>query len=229
MPIVKCDYCGKEVERSHYKINRNKYFFCSKECQYNHRHLSAPFIKCEVCGKETRHPISRLKRIKHSFCSPRCHNDFRRLKGPRTYKTCPKCHSNKPASEYFKNRASDDGLSGYCKLCDAKNCKDYEHKNITKVRKRQAIYRGKNKMGVRKRNYKYLYGITVEQVEEMRKKQNGLCAICKVRLATNIDHDHLTGQFRGILCGTCNRGLGIFYDNPTILASAIEYLEKHGN
>jgi len=41
-----------------------------------------------------------------------------------------------------------------------------------------------------------------------------------------IDHSHLTSEIRGLLCNTCNTGLGLFYDNPAILMSAISYLRR---
>lgn len=63
---------------------------------------------------------------------------------------------------------------------------------------------------------------------------NGLCDICgRAPQATekrpgrlNIDHDHRTGKFRGLLCGLCNRAIGMLGDDPKVLASAIEYLRQ---
>lgn len=62
-----------------------------------------------------------------------------------------------------------------------------------------------------------------------------VCDICKkpetvtragrVRIL-NKDHDHSTGQWRGLLCSRCNTGLGVFRDNPAILRAAAEYLEN---
>lgn len=70
------------------------------------------------------------------------------------------------------------------------------------------------------------YGMTVEQFEDLFQKQGGKCAICKLtskrRLA--IDHDHKTGRVRGLLCVTCNLGIGNFQDNPDTLVSAAAYL-----
>jgi hypothetical protein len=78
---------------------------------------------------------------------------------------------------------------------------------------------------------KYLlrkYGITIERYEEMLDGQGGRCAICLCRPRTRVlavDHDHLTGQLRGLLCGRCNHGLLQFaQEDITILKRAIEYL-----
>lgn len=84
---------------------------------------------------------------------------------------------------------------------------------------------------------KKLYGITVEDYEKMLEKQNGGCAICgKSETAKSpvddsvkrlaVDHNHITGVVRGLLCSTCNNGLGCFKDNISLMKGAIEYLCK---
>lgn len=81
-----------------------------------------------------------------------------------------------------------------------------------------------------KNNLKLLYGLTVEQWQELYDNQKGCCAICgrhqselPKRLFT--DHDHQTGQVRGLLCPGCNLALGIF-KNKNVLIKAIEYLDR---
>lgn len=73
------------------------------------------------------------------------------------------------------------------------------------------------------------YSITEAQYEEILRTQQGVCAICRnhqryKRLA--VDHDHKTGQVRGLLCEQCNRGLGRFFDSPFRLRRAAEYIDK---
>lgn len=76
------------------------------------------------------------------------------------------------------------------------------------------------------------YGLTFEGYEEMLRKQNGVCKIClspppkqrKKRLS--VDHCHKTGRVRGLLCDSCNRGLGLFKDNPDLMLNAISYLAR---
>lgn len=73
------------------------------------------------------------------------------------------------------------------------------------------------------------YGITEDQYKAQWRKQKGCCAICGERLhRPHLDHDHVNGEFRAILCGLCNAGLGMFHDSPRLLARAIVYLEEHG-
>lgn len=68
----------------------------------------------------------------------------------------------------------------------------------------------------------------VEYTERL-KAQCGKCAICGRELweKLRIDHDHKTGNLRGLLCDNCNWGLGNFKDNPAFLESAIKYLNKY--
>lgn len=76
------------------------------------------------------------------------------------------------------------------------------------------------------------YGLLRETFHLMYRKQQGRCAICFIKMNTSrnccIDHDHKTGQVRGLLCAQCNLGLGCFKDNPRNLAFALVYLESYG-
>ncbi len=81
------------------------------------------------------------------------------------------------------------------------------------------------------------YGISLEQYNDLLRKQNGRCAICNSRPAGMqhsktrlcVDHEHSTGKVRGLLCGGCNIGLGHFKHNIGILKNAIKYLEENGD
>jgi len=57
--------------------------------------------------------------------------------------------------------------------------------------------------------------------------QHGVCAICRTRPARTlcVDHCHVTGQVRGLLCSGCNLGIGQFKDNPALLQAAIAYID----
>jgi hypothetical protein len=94
-----------------------------------------------------------------------------------------------------------------------------------------------NPLGCKNTALKSKYGITFDDYCEIHRKQNGLCAICgqveqhpnKLHPVgqLNIDHDHNTGVVRGLLCGKCNKGIGLFDDNVELLDKAKEYIIKH--
>jgi hypothetical protein len=79
----------------------------------------------------------------------------------------------------------------------------------------------------REYSLKRLYGITDADFTRMSNEQGRRCAICRVRIATDVDHDHKTGKVRGLLCGSCNRALGLMKDTPHRLEAAAKYLRKH--
>lgn len=134
-------------------------------------------------------------------------------------KTCKKCGEIKSLEFFTKEKKCLDGVRPICLKCY----------RVTKT-----TYRRKNKSIIKNANLKYYYGITFEYYEFMLNKQQGKCAICQnfpKSLTKNgklkdlaVDHDHKTGKVRGLLCTSCNRGLGNFYDNKDLLIKAIEYI-----
>ena len=108
----------------------------------------------------------------------------------------------------------------------------YYHQNKEKRKQKAAEWRKANPEKVRawyekKRIEKY--GITVEQYQDLLDSQDGKCAVCKSEFThtPHIDHCHSTGVVRGLLCPTCNTGLGKFRDNVDVLLSAISYLKRN--
>jgi hypothetical protein len=83
-----------------------------------------------------------------------------------------------------------------------------------------------------------LYGLTIEQYDALFAEQGGMCAICtkpesarriKGTRPLSVDHNHLTGQIRGLLCSNCNRALGLFGEDTDIMKRAIYYLRAGEN
>jgi hypothetical protein len=87
------------------------------------------------------------------------------------------------------------------------------------------------------RGYKLLtrYGIEENDYDALLARQGGRCAICDAtepggqRRVFSVDHDHMTGLVRGLLCGNCNFALGHFKDRPDLLERAVEYLRDFVN
>ena len=80
---------------------------------------------------------------------------------------------------------------------------------------------------MRVKNLENKYGITIKEYNTLLDAQDGVCAICfgveKNKLC--VDHDHDTGEVRGLLCSKCNRGIGLLGDKVDALQRAIDYLK----
>ena len=105
--------------------------------------------------------------------------------------------------------------------------------NKDKIAKSKRAHRQKNKERLtlqgRKRDLQRYHGVTVEWVAEQERLQGNRCLICDgppngkwPRL--HVDHCHKTGAYRGLLCHSCNTGIGLLRDNPDILARARDYI-----
>lgn len=92
------------------------------------------------------------------------------------------------------------------------------------------IWRAANRQTRLEKLLKQQYGMTQAEYDGLVESQGGVCGICRRSPAEAglprlvVDHDHVTGHVRGLLCTTCNLGLERFRDDPALLASAIRYL-----
>lgn len=111
--------------------------------------------------------------------------------------------------------------------------REYKVRNREKVlawkRKSSQTYRERNPDAWRHSAYLRKFGITVAQYDEMLLAQKGVCAICAGSPVApgnrlHVDHDHKTDAVRGLLCGRCNRAIGLLNDDADLLASAVRYL-----
>jgi 5-methylcytosine-specific restriction endonuclease McrA len=108
--------------------------------------------------------------------------------------------------------------------------KEYRKNNPEKLRKSKKEWNDAHKEEMKEYqkiyNLKSNYGISVEEYENLLAKQNGKCAICGNLFVKTpyVDHDHITGKVRGLLCHQCNSGLGYFKDNLELLNKAVNYL-----
>jgi len=107
----------------------------------------------------------------------------------------------------------------------------YYKKNKDHINKKSKAWHKSNKERVRHLNLVRDFGITLDEYNKLLTKQNECCAICKIHqnelnIALAVDHDHKTGKIRGLLCTSCNNGLGRFKDNKDLLSEAIKYLRN---
>lgn len=135
-------------------------------------------------------------------------------------KTCCKCKVKKPQSEFNKNSTKSDGLQNQCKSCNKiRVINKYKNDPETAAFKRFV------------RKLKTKFNISIEEYNTLKLKQNNCCAICDAQLETgmnsHLDHNHVTGKVRGLLCRWCNLMLGHAKDNTQTLKNAVEYLKRH--
>ena len=135
-------------------------------------------------------------------------------------KYCPACKKDKPIDEFYKRKRNKNGYADYCKLCEH----DYK--------KNRYATNSKYRFKIINNGLKCNHNITPEEYILIYNAQEGKCAICGksqsiLKSALCIDHDHITGKFRGLLCTKCNIAVGNFDDSIINLKSAISYIEKY--
>ena len=141
-----------------------------------------------------------------------------------TTKKCTKCSVTKPLKDFYTDSRRKDGATSWCRDC----WREYDRGRREKLGAR----------GRKDRKLKYMYGMSYTEYSAMLKAQNGVCGICKGKeTVTNnksgklqklcVDHDHVTGKVRALLCTSCNKGLGLFNDDPVRVLAAYEYIKLH--
>lgn len=135
-------------------------------------------------------------------------------------KTCSKCKIEKEDKKFGKDKSRSDGLDHRCFNC--KKLNNEENRTKQKIKLSPEEYRKAR----RREELKYYYGMSEEQYSTLEKEQNYGCAICdsKPKKYLAVDHNHKTNKIRGLLCSTCNNGLGCFKDDPIKLQKALNYL-----
>lgn len=142
-------------------------------------------------------------------------------------KTCTKCRQRLPLEEFYSRFLKSGNLHilAACKQCTINAVRIRDQKPENKARQKEL-------------HFERRYNVSMEEYRELLKLQGGVCAICKLpetylapstyqpRLLA-VDHDHVTGTVRGLLCSKCNRALGFFGDDISILKAALAYLENH--
>jgi len=143
-----------------------------------------------------------------------CSRTYKNLKqAVKTYKKCPKCKRNLEINNFYRNNGYGDGYQSRCIDCRTSS-------------KREEWALTPSAEFTRKIMIKY--GLTRSDYENLLQEQEGRCKICAELfsdvLLPKIDHSHLTGKVRGILCHSCNVGLGNFKDSIEVLESAKNYI-----
>lgn len=115
-----------------------------------------------------------------------------------------------------------------CRTCKRKQDREHHHRHRdARVMASRAWWKTAKKDIYYRRKIAKKYGLTVPQYEQMFVDQNNQCAICKTVGKLGVDHNHQTGQVRQLLCENCNRGIGLFREDPERLRQAAAYCEAY--
>lgn len=153
------------------------------------------------------------------------HSKYRNYSRDGITKQCSYCRKQRPLDDFYHQKESPDSRQPNCKECSYKKLKEYK-----------ATDRGNDRIALARMRFKLAqYGLTQESYEALFDAQKGVCAICaRPETATwrgtvrnlAVDHDHITGRVRGLLCIACNQGIGHLRDDPALLENAASYLRR---
>jgi len=138
-------------------------------------------------------------------------------------KKCANCEEYKDLSDFSPSKDKAFGVNSWCKICVAQ-VKNTRY-TLEKARA-EHLWR--------------VYGLTIEEYEKILTDQNGLCACCgrsETRRAgrkkrsenvpmLHVDHCHMTGRIRGLLCSACNQALGLLGEDPYRIEALLHYVEE---
>jgi hypothetical protein len=155
-------------------------------------------------------------------------------------KVCTKCHLEKSLeNDFSKHPYALDGRASWCKSCFGEWHKKYEYKRRRNPETRAAILekdrkynKSRTSLSLRRSSIKRKYGISLEEWERIFELQGRKCACCgssepRSEKGWHMDHNHETGNNRGILCHPCNVVLGLVKESSEHLEKLIAYLRAN--
>ncbi len=213
-----CEQCGSPLTKP--ALGRPQTRFCSKTCKETNRSDAQKAERRErrarlVCA-QCQQPVPATRGSRATTCSKSCSTTYQNRVRQEAKRAA--WEATKPPCGHCKGEIPSDRHAGsvYC----SPECKR---------RAMAANWRARWPDYMRR----YLYGLSPEQYQAMMIEQDGRCAICCTSewggrsKKPNVDHDHVTGKVRGLLCEACNLGLGKFGDDPERVRAAAAYLEAH--
>ena len=181
--------------------------------------------KCKIARMAERYLQKRISKGLHTRAFTHRQNLELKENG---FKYCPKCKAILDLF-HFSSYGGKENNAPYCSGCTSDIAKE---RNLKEESKKKSSDSYRNKYPTAK-NAKLLknYGITLEKYNSLLEEQQNNCCICGAKnlsdgRALSVDHNHETGEVRGLLCSNCNVGLGLFRDSTELLFKAKEYLLK---
>lgn len=152
--------------------------------------------------------------------------------GEGNYRICSRCKEVKDLSHFYTNPQQVYGYHNICLSCCSLYASERYRKKYPEDKRRKRLV--SKRSWQRSYAFRTKFGITVEDYKRMEQEQNGACAICcrgpegedtyRHGKSLAVDHNHDTGEIRGLLCDLCNRGAGQFKDNSQLLQKAAHFM-----
>lgn len=185
-----------------------------------HRHTRARDgrqSRCKVCNGLTQRdlyrnkPPSGLRRVVQPYAEMWAEGGRR----------CTGCLEWKVWDQFNRKNGGYQGYNSRCRLCTNRANASARRVNVEGARRSERVRRGRTGA-----NYKARYGIDREEFERMARAQNNACALCgndEKRLV--VDHNHVTGLVRKLLCDRCNRDMAVV-DEPGRVGQLLAYRDQ---
>lgn len=168
--------------------------------------------------------------------------------GPKL-KRCTRCREELPHEKFNRSSSRYDGRGYMCKECNRRIL--VQHRKRRRENGATAAYNHRTEYERWAKSMWRRFGLSAQQYEAMHAKQNGLCAICRrpererpapIRITVTdeiikakrltkrlaVDHDHVTGKVRALLCAKCNQLTGWIEKNRRLVERCCEYLAAYG-
>jgi Recombination endonuclease VII len=148
---------------------------------------------------------------------------------PITEKQCNSCGKTKPTSMFYKDLGIADGHATLCKSCRDVAMRKWREEHREEYNKYMREFRAGNKDWAKDTDLKRTYGIGLEDYKRMLEEQGHVCKLCKKppqgKRPLVVDHNHETGEIRGLLCYGCNRKIVILDKSIEEREAAIAYVK----
>jgi hypothetical protein len=158
-------------------------------------------------------------------------------------KRCKKCGEVQALAEFYKHPGARDGRRPECKRCtnairlrryrlnperEIARVRAWQQANPQRVKAWAEKNRDKRLKKLREIHLRNKFGLTPDEYDRILETQGGVCALCESPptpgISLHVDHDHGTGEIRGLLCVRCNNALGLFREDPDLLKRAARYI-----
>jgi Recombination endonuclease VII len=147
-----------------------------------------------------------------------------------TTKVCYRCKIDQPITEYYEDKRMISGRLNLCRTCKVIEADQWRRNNAERFNETRRV-----------RYIEKEYGVSIEEYDRIATSQGGVCAGCKSDGTRHhgkkghavssrplaVDHDHITGKTRGLLCHQCNMLVGQSHDDADRLQNLADYLRRY--